>query len=99
MGFREILGWLTKRSGIFVTIGAVLFIVTQLLDIVQAVGITINLPAYIEYFKTSSIEAKLYVFSLLNFMLTIILFIFIRNGNKTKNSPKTKQEEKDPPIQ
>lgn len=70
--------WCKDNYKLLIAVGAFLAIISFILQIIQAVGITINIPLYFSYFHNEfDIDLKLYILSSLNLLFSIFIYLIL----------------------
>ena len=80
----NIFKWCVDNYQKLLAIGALLFIISQIIDIINKVGFTLNIPLYFTYFSNLEIGTKMYSLAVLNFFFTLMIGMILLNKIKNK---------------
>ncbi len=72
MGKNKFIGWCKRYGPVITVLGAILVILSQ-------IGINMNIPNYYQKLTT---EGKILFVGIINFLFTLILFIFLNKNKK-----------------
>jgi hypothetical protein len=85
--------WCIENYKMLLAVGSLLAIFYYILQIIQNVGFTINIPKYFEFFNGLEPTMKMYVLAGANFVFTIV-FVLLINSSKKKDSTKSQDTNK-----